>query len=366
MTTTRPTGRLLVALTCAGLWLAIASVQSAAASTGVDAARQADTTSVLLAGDKLFVAKPGQEGVYTEVNGTIRKLTCSEIVVDVAGEQTLYERKAVRRVLLGPLQSDEIKKQAAICWNQEESQFVSTIWKALQGIPGIGRALSAISDSLNSPAVKMILAILIMAGLFIYLAYKAYEIFYVATNMRNLNIDKLNMEVRKLRYELDEIEMKMGAVPTAKGLPAETEATTLERARYHFEIPQLHILDFVKYKILRMFTDEEKQKIMQKWRINWEVSRNKSETVRWLSYHLLMAGYLVVIVSVGTGALGFCADVFLAVSDPELGPAYSVLFLILSILFLSFLLRLISRRRIIRDAYRETIQKAVSGETKSP
>jgi hypothetical protein len=358
MTTTKPIRRLLVVLACAGLWLAIASVQSAAA-------KQAETTNALLASDKLFVAKPGHDGVCTEVNGTIRKLTCSEIVVDVAGEQTLYERKAVRRVLLSQSQSDEIKKQAAICWNQEESQFVSKVWKALQSIPVIGQVLSAFSDSLNSPMVKMILAILILAGLLIYIAYKAYEIFYVATNMRNLNIDKLSMEVRKLRYELDAIEMKMGVVPTAKELPAETEVTTLERARYHFEIPQLHILDFVKYKILRMLTDEEKQKILQKWRMTWEASRARSKAVRWLSYHLLMAGYLVLIVSIGTGALGFLADVFLAVSDPELGPGFSALFLILSIVFLSFLLRMIARRRIIRDAYRETLQNAASGEAKS-
>jgi hypothetical protein len=365
MTSSNPIGRLLVVLACTGLCLAIASDQSVAASTSDDAARQADKTSAPLANDKLFVAKPGQDGVYTEVNGTIRKLTCNEIIVDVDGKQTLYERKAVRRVTLSQSQSDEIKKQATICWNQEDSQFVSNTWKTFQTIPVIGQVLSAFSDSLNSPAVKMTLVILILAGLLIYVAYKAYEIFYIATNMRNLNIDKLSMEVRKLRYELDAIEMKMGVLPAAKGLPAEMEETTQQRARYHFELPQLRILDFVKYKILRVLMDEEKKKRLQNWRMTWQAYREKPAALRWLGYKFISVLYLVITALVGMSVLVFFIGVFVGVSDPELGLSFSALFLVLAIIFLSLLLRLLVQRRIIRDAYRETFQETASGEAKT-
>jgi hypothetical protein len=357
--------RLRIVLLCTGLCLVIASALSVAVSAPEDAAGQADKPGASSIPDRLFVAKPGQDGVYTEVVGTIRSLTCNEIVVDVASQRTLYERKTVRRVLLSQTQTDDIKKQAAICWSQEESQFVAKVLKALQGIPVIGQVLSAFSESLSSPVVQMILAILILTGLLVYVAYKAYEIFFVATNMRNLNIDKLSMEVRKLRYELDAIEKKMGVAALAKSMPAESEIPVQERAQPRFELPQLHILDFVKYKILRMLTEAEKQKRSEKWRMRWQATKGWTKPFRWLAYYCLQTAYLVMILSFGIATLGYLADVLLSVYDPELGPSLSVFFLVLSVIFLSFLLRMLVQRRIISDAYRETFQTAASTEAKT-
>ena len=113
-------------------------------------------------------------------------------------------------------------------------------------------------DDLSGP-VRMFLAVLVLVGLLFYVTYKLYEKFVVTTNLRSLNINKLNMEVRKLRYELDVIEKKVGAITKPVSEEAAIEETGKMRFPYRFEVPKLHILDFIKYKIFRFFTKEQKE-----------------------------------------------------------------------------------------------------------
>jgi len=45
-----------------------------------------------------FVAKPGAEGIYIEMSGTILELDCNDMEAEVDGKHMLFARRFVRRV----------------------------------------------------------------------------------------------------------------------------------------------------------------------------------------------------------------------------------------------------------------------------
>jgi len=344
-------GPIRVVLASVGIFLFVSGFRYAVAGLEEKAAISPDKPVTVSATDRLFVAKPGQEGVFTEVSGRVTSLTAGEIIIDADGRQTLYERKTVHRVMLSHDQPDEIKNLVTVYWNHEESRFVSQLFKALQGTPIIGPALSVL-DNLYAP-VRMIFAVLILLGLLTYAAYKVYEILFVATSMRNLNIDKLNMEVRKLRYELEALEKKIGVRSPQKAMATEIDTTEQAQARYHFELPPLHILDFMKYKILRLFTSEEKQKITEEWQSRWRTFQDKPKTLRWLGYQWFLAVKLIVVFFLAIFAATFFANTFTSINDPTLGASFSVIFFILFMLTLPLLVRQYAKRRIMQATYKE-------------
>lgn len=310
------------------------------------------TYSAEVGEDVIFVAEPGQDGVYSELNGKIKNITSSEMIFEIGGKRLLYERDAVRRVILDPSNPENIQDLVSIYWNQEESQIV----KAVQSTPIIGPSLS-ILDDLSGP-VRMFLAVLVLLGLLLYATYKSYEIFVVTTNLRNLNIDKLNMEVRKLRYELNAIEEKVGAI--TKPVPEAAIIEEMEKVRfpYSFDMPQLHILDFVKYKIFRIFTEEEKKRHTESWLKKWQIHQDSSKFVRRLIYSSRLTLNVLSTFFVAVFSLGFFVDIMLPFIEPAefsgASPLISLLFLILFIISFAFLLRLNAKRGIIRATYLET------------
>jgi hypothetical protein len=296
-----------------------------------------------------FVAKPGAEGVYTEMSGTILELDCSDMEAEVDGKHMLFERKVVRRVTVSDA-SSSIGKKAAYCWNQEESAVLPLL-KSLDNFPVIGPFLVAVVENLNSPHVQTILGIVILLAGLVLVAYRVYDYFYVAGSERNLNLDKLNLEVRKLRYELDAVEKQMGVQLPIRHDP-EGGSPIQDRVRARLELPKLHIRDFVKYKILRLLTEQQKSKRHDQWITIWQATREDPKGSP-LRYFLTMAAYGIGVIAATLLASAFFLGVLLSLFDSTLGDSFGVICLVLTLVFLSVLLRLVANRRIVRDSYRE-------------
>jgi hypothetical protein len=302
--------------------------------------------------DAIFVSEPGQKGVYQKNTGRIMELTSNELILMTGSNQLLYEREAVRRVELEPdIHTEDIHALVRIYWNQQESEIV----KAVQNTPIIGPFLSFLDDL--SGAARMFLAVLVLFGLILYATYKLYEMLVVTANLRNLNTIKLNMEVRKLRYDLKKIENKLGvaqAVSTEKPAPEEMEKETFP---FRFEIPKVRILDFIKYKILRMFPEEEKKRRIELWRQKWRAIDKKSSWHKEAVYYSRLTLNLLGTIVAFMFSAGFIVDVFLPFVEPTIfngaSPLISLVFLVFSIISVGSLLRLFAQRRIMRSTYRE-------------
>jgi len=297
--------------------------------------------------DTFFVAKPGAEGIYTEISGTIVALDCSDLEAEVDGKHMLFERKVVRHVTV---RDAGLRKKAAYCWNQEESA-VLTLLKSLEKVPMIGSFLEAVVENLNSPHVQTSLGIAILLAGLLLVAYRVYDFFYVAGTERNLNLDKLNLEVRKLRYELNAVEKQMGVQQPIRRDP-ESGSSIQDRVRPRLELPKLHIRDFVKYKILRLLSDEQKRKRHDQWIAIWQATRGDPKGSP-LRYSLTMAAYGIGVVAGALLISAFSLGVLLSLFDSSLGASFGVICLVLTWMFLSVLLRLVANRRTVRDSYRE-------------
>ena len=309
--------------------------------------------------DELLVAKAGQDGVYVGIVGTIRELTCNAVVILVDRQTVLFERKLVRRITLNSPTSKEIKQTYEQCWSKEESQFVAKIWKSAQKIPIIGPVFDAL-DSVIARARTMIV-VLIVLGLLFFAAYKLWEIFYVAAHVRGLSIDKLSMEVKKLRYDLHEVERKLGVAPQVAGsasapVTEEKLVSVTDRLPTHLEMPKLPVLEFVKYKILRMLTDEVRQKRSQAWRTKWQKLEDHP-TKRWLSYFFRQTMYVSGLVLLGMMTFTMFLVAVTSLGDPEMGVPGGLGGLFWGFIFLVVFLRLIANYRIMREAYHETFEQ---------
>jgi len=303
--------------------------------------------------DAIFVSEPGQKGIYHKTTGKIVELTSSEMVIETNGRELLYKREAVRRVVLAPGVHDEkIQGIVNVYWNRKESEIV----KAVMRTPIIGPYLTFL-DNLSG-AARMFLAILVFLCLVFYAAYKLYEMLVVATNLRNLNTLKLNMEVRKLRYELNDIEERLGVSPAIPSENASTEEIENGTFPFHLEIPKVNILDFIKYKILRIFTEEEKKRRMELQRKKWLVLKEKSKWVRVAVYYFRVLVNLMGTFLAGSFSVGSFVNIILPFIEPEalngMSPFYSLVFLLFFIVSFGIFLRSNSQRRIILATYRET------------
>jgi hypothetical protein len=303
----------------------------------------------------VFVAKPLAEGVYIEMTGMIVEMDCSDITMDVDGNRMMFERKVVRRVAVNVKDREsEIGKKAASCWSQEDSALMPIV-KALEGIEVIGSLLKGV-EGLNSPRVQTTLGLVILFGGLVLVAYRLYDFFYGSATERNLKLEKLNLEVKRLRHELDGVGKPVGLQPPAVSAP--DSSAIQERLRARLELPKLHIGDFIKYKILRILSDQQKMARHDRWAKRWQAWRGNSQGGAF-RYMLLMAVYAIGVIAAALLALAFALGVLMSLSDSTLGVSFGVICVVLGLLCLSVLLRLVAQRRIIRDSYRESVKQAV-------
>ena len=302
--------------------------------------------------DAVFVSVPGHKGVYHRTTGKIVKLTPDELILEKDGRQILYEQGVVHSVELGSAQAQDKHDVANNYWNRKESQIV----KAVQSTPIVGQYLSFLNSLPYS--ARTFLAVLVLLGAILYAAYQAYQVVVVATSLRNLSTEKLTMEVRKLRYDLETIEKTLGLTPAKFPERTATEVPAMTIMPIHFEVPQINIIDFVKHKLLRMLTEDEKKHRAELWGKKWEKLKKRSGWMSVAVYYWRMSINWVGTLFVALFCIGSFIDIFLpfyapASSDP-VNPSISVVFVIFFAISLAWLLRLNAVRRIIRTTYRES------------
>jgi hypothetical protein len=302
--------------------------------------------------DVIFAVDPSHRGVHTKTMGRILFIRCTELLMETDAQQRLYEREAVRRVQLHAAHSDDERRIADVCWNQSESFVV----KVVQSVPLIGPYLTFLNHL--SGAARTTLAALALLGVAFYLAYKLYELLVVAANVRSLSIAKLRMEVRKLRHEMDSIEKELGLSSAIANHTAKPRNAERAVGLPHFEVPDLRVLDFMKHKLLRMLTEEQKQRRMEVWREKWGALAGKSKWMRKSVYGARVGINLLGLACAGLVCLGALLEiVLLPFIDPSLlveGFGFvSIFFVLLFITLLAVSLRLYANRQTMRSTYRE-------------
>ena len=301
--------------------------------------------------DTIYLSKPGHSGVYTEEVGKVIKLSSSEIIVEIDCSRFLYKRDVVQLLKLDTNAhiNKDVRKLANYYWNKEVPQIV----KYAQQTPGIG---NLVKES-NKP-VALLLSIVILICLFFFAFYKTYVFLVISYKQLNLNFDKLNMEVRKLRFELVSIEKNAGLKTRI------TEATSIEdiekeQVSYGLKIPRIHIFDFIKYKVFRVLTKVEKEHRVEKWCVKWQKYKGKSIFRRWMFRFFLWIINWTGIVFFAMFGIGAFTDSILPFIDSEflgVNPVISVIFFLFFIISTAFFIRLITAVKIINTSYNMTFK----------
>lgn len=312
--------------------------------------------------DVIFVKQPGNVSVYSIMTGHIVDLTSGEIIMEIEGKRLLYTREAVKLVELDKTRKNEIDKNIAakyqeyqryidIYWNKKKSLIVDTVQKT----PFIGTYLGFLEKLPGASGT--VLAVLILLAILSYGIYRLYQAFVISTNLRNLNRTKLNMEISKLHYEIESMKKKLGIAEEIALEKIQTQKIDQESILYAFKIPEVRLLDFLKYKILRILTEEERQRRTDLWKKKWQAYKVRPTWQRVLFYNARLLMNLLTTMCVAMFSIGFFFDIFLPFIDPEIfsgtSPLISLIFIPSFVVSFAFLLRLNAQRRIIRKTYHE-------------
>lgn len=369
--------------------------------------------------DIIFVIQTEKEGMYSEKTGHIVTLTSSEIIMETEGNRLLYTHEAVKRIepskarecdhkildeiikaiqmgrykikkenkdikdidlyedpvddyqelkdkveaiqkaqlrlpdeLVRRIEQDKIsaekfQENVDIYWNKKKSLIISVI----QNTPPIGHFFSFL-DILPG-MIGTFLAVLILISILSYGVYKLYQMLVVATNLRDLNRTKLNMEISKLHFDIESIKKELGL--TEKIAPTEIQAQKID-IKPSLKIPEVHILDFIKYKIFHILTEEKIQRRTKLWQKKWQGYKDRPAHLRVLYYYARLSMNFLATILVAIYSMGSFVDIILPFIDPEFpgGPFISLIFLLTFVVLFAYLLRLNTQRRIMRKTYRES------------
>jgi hypothetical protein len=329
--------------------------------------------------DVIYLKAPAGELGFTPISGKVIAATRDYVVFrhEGAGQPRLYTRNDVRRIELATQQilatknevqqielTPESKKFAPIVdryWNEQPiSQRAGGDWKAL--------GTEVLSEFLP---VGVLIGILILAGLYLVVttALQAYERFVLESNIKRLNTAKLIEEIAKLRMEVSEMRRNLG-LPVEAGTPAvaavaaqpatraaaQAEASVVKSAVA--QLPQLHLGELIKYKLLRLRRPEElarqKQQLLTKWRTL--AARDAGWILR-VRYGLRAVLDLVLIVFGWLFITGFVGNIVLFLGEPDyrqgLGGGVITFMAFLALVVTIAVLRLSQGRRIRKEAYQE-------------
>ncbi len=307
--------------------------------------------------DVLFVKQHGEEGVYSATTGEIVEVTPKYILLNKEGIQSIYTRDVVYRVVLDSNQAQRSNYQhwqrlINLYWNRNKSLIVEMFTRTpymgnffffLEYLPG---------------AWRTVLAVIILLSILLYAAYKLYEMIIIAAGLRVLNRTKLDMEVRKLSYEIENINKQLGVTTEVAFDREERQIVEKGRFPYGFELAPLLIADFVKHRLLGFLTKDEERVLADRRREKWQHFKGKNIWLPRTIYGAKWAMNVVLTIFVGAVGTGAFINIFLLFMGPTEFYAPSILaglfFLALSVVFGRFLVRLSMRRRIMSYTYRET------------
>lgn len=309
--------------------------------------------------DYIYLKAPADQLGFVRVRGEVDDVT-RDYVVFVPQDQTephLYTRQEVRRI---ELSEDDRKFRDVVerFWNEQRNlqrgkrdAWEWTVDVVTELLPG-----------------GLLVGILVLAALYVLMAtaLQAYERFVLEGHLKRLNTAKLMEEIEKLRIEVIELRARVG-------LPAEeTKAVAPETGTARFKpeltgghLPELHLGEFFKYKVLWLRTPQRvegrKRELINKWRPQegrdtaWLKVRYAARSV--LEIIALIVGWMFV-----AGAVG---NVFLFGTEPayrqELGGGFIVYVAALSVGMIIALARLMQDRKIRKDAYEEALDGSASG-----
>ena len=302
--------------------------------------------------DTVFVKQRDQEGVYAPEMGKIREITPQDLTLETATGPRIYGREIVRRVGLDTAHCKEQHARVASYWNREKSWLVSVV----PGFLNLGPALDRLPRGFD-----LLLAGLVLTAVLVYAGYRAYETVIVARALRELNRLKLRMEVSKLRYEVDSLKQQLGITQGATQEPAEAELSDRDAATRGWQLSKGDVVGFLKHKVVRVLSDQEKRERAELWRARWESYRTARRWlpgvmyIGWRSLNLVTSGFVLMF-----GVISFI-DIALPYTQPEdfsggAGVLTSVIFAGLAVLCLSAFLRLRTQGQIVRATYREFLR----------
>lgn len=306
--------------------------------------------------DVVYAEQPGAKGVYLPTTGEITELTPRYLILETTEhKRVLYTPEVVGRIVLDPNfpKYDDKQKVTSRYWNRDKSLLVDVFlsnslvdkyFPFLSKLPG---------------AAGTFVAVLILFGVLLYVTYRLYEILVVAARLTALNRMKLNLEIKKLHYDIEDIKKQLGLT----GDLAFEQAQERTIAPGHFltglELPRVNVADFLKHKILRMLTQTERQHQAELWRKKWNEYREKSPrrpAAIYYSRRILNLGGTILMVIL---SIGFFVDIFLPFIQPEdfgSSAGSSLLFFTLFVISLGVVLRLNIVRRIMSETYKQINQ----------
>jgi hypothetical protein len=310
--------------------------------------------------DVVFVQQAEQKGSYRSVVGQIKDLKSSHLIIESpAGGTALYTREVVQRILLDttrakldPINYKSWRELVNANWNADASLLVSVV----SATPVDG---NLVKDSLAKlpSGIDSVVALVILLLTLCYVVYWAYDFALVSRRAKGLDQEKLQMEIAKLRFEIASLKKKLG-VPETVVPVGEREPTLAHRPIDYSHLVNLkEVARFVKDKLLRVPSEEQKRQTTEQWLNYWKRYEKKS---RWLSlamYLIWLALNYVVTAFIGLIFLGSVVDIFLTPSFTPSGDAsifLSLFFLLLSIICLAFLVRLHVLRVVVRRTHKES------------
>ncbi len=308
--------------------------------------------------DVIFLEGPEQEGVYSKKIGRIRELEKSYIIMEMPeGEHLLYTPRVVKLVGLHNLDPNDPNDSEGL--ENNWPKLIDRYWNRkpllalVLGDTSFGRGLSVLGE--YSYGFATFLGVLILFALLSYAGYRLYEIVIISTHLRDLNSTKLNMEIRKLRREIEDIEKRLGITTKVVPEQEETEYFGRKLVSYKSALSQLNIFNFVKYKILRILTEQEKSRRADVWRKRWEAYRMKKAWLPALIYYPRLLLNIAVTIFTALFSLGAFVDMFVfAHIGDEFGSFYYIfVFFAMFMISFAFFLRLNTQRRIMRKTYIE-------------
>ena len=254
--------------------------------------------------------QPGREGVYAYETGCIARLEPGYLVIATGTTFYIYSRETVRQVRLDSLHPEADHELASRYWNREKGWLITSMHQA----PVVGGLLAAPLDS-APPWAATLVGALVLVVLVSYAAYRGYGTLVVARHVQELNRRKLQMEVKKLRYELQSLRQTLGLEDAEEAEAALDSDVPTPGLR----IPEIDVLGYLRQKLGSASTEQAKLERRARWRRVWEAHRTEATWLQQTRYYLRelvnIAGALLSLLF----GLGFAVDVVLPFVDPEFG-----------------------------------------------
>ncbi|MCK5012951.1 MAG: hypothetical protein KAS66_03960 [Candidatus Omnitrophica bacterium] len=313
--------------------------------------------------DYLYLKQIGVDGIYVKVEGRFLDVTENRIYMKKGtGENLLFERKAVKHVRVYRPDSlknnDKIWKKrtewqetAKKYWNRESSLILTF----LLGLPVLGDVLKFLNYL--SASLANVLAFVILLPVIMYGIYRLYESSVISSKTRQMNNAKLELEIRKLRYDVRRIEDRLG-ISVSEDAGRLTYAADEKKPFYQdIEMPKLEILDFIKQKILRFPQEEHILGQKEVWGKRWEAYKNWNPWARYLVYSVHMIWNAILTIFAFLMGIGAIPNVFMYMGESEAG-SLGLSLAMLGVFYGSIisLIKLKYLRKSIRETYQEAFK----------